>query len=223
VRLAEFERLARSEFEAIPEKFREGVEGPLVERKAKAHPYLDSYYTLGECVQAPGVSHLQSLSLEESPEPLSLVVLYYGSFTALAREDPGFEIPAEVRETVRHEVRHHLEDRAGSALLRNEDEAEEQDERRRQGLPHAPGYWRLGERLGRGLWRVHADLFLELDLGPRGLERARRRGLRLRWRGRTLRAPPGEPAEGGGLLTFEGEGEEHEGMVGDLVVAVSPR
>ena len=216
MRLRTFVRIAHREFDAIPEEFRRGVAGPVVVRRAKRHPLIPKYFTLGQCVAAPTLFTL-------GDEHLSTVFLYYGSFVACAMRDAGFDVEEEIRETVRHEVRHHIEDRAGSAALRNEDAAEEQDERRREGLSFEPGYWRLGEPAGDSLWRLHADLFLEVALGRRELEQARREGLDLRWRGGRLRAEPEDLAEVPAYLEFEGAGEEHGTARGDLVVVVRGR
>ena len=47
----------------------------------------------------------------------SIVHLYYGSFVALAENDPSFDVEAELKETIEHEVQHHIEDRAGAKTL----------------------------------------------------------------------------------------------------------
>jgi hypothetical protein len=209
VRLNDFVRIAQKEFEAVPAEFRRGVSGPVVERKAKRHAYLPEYYTLGECVP---VSTMFTLGEEH----LSTVFLYYGSFTACAKRDEGFDIEAEVRETIRHEIRHHLEDRAGAPDLRNEDEAEEHNERRLEGLEFHPAFYRLGEPAGDSLWRVHPDLFLEVALGRRELDTARREGLAVRWQGETLRIAPEDLASLPAFVAFEGD----EGEDGELVIVV---
>ena len=217
MRLRAFVSAARREFEAIPEEYRRGVSGPVVVRRAKRHPFLPKYYTLGQCVPVSAMFTL-------GEEHLSTVFLYYGSFVACAMRDPEFLMEEEIRETVRHEIRHHIEDRAGAPDLRHEDEAEEQNERRLEGLPFHPGFYRLGEPAGDGLWRVHPDLFLEVALGRRDLAAARKEGLAIRWRGRTRRIEPEEAAEVPAFVTLEEEGEEAPGGGrGDLVVVVRER
>jgi predicted Zn-dependent protease with MMP-like domain len=216
MRLATFVRLAQREFDAIPEEFRRGVSGPVVVRRAKRHPYIPEYFTLGQCVAAPTLFTL-------GEEHLSTVFLYYGSFVACAMRDGAFDMEEEIRDTVRHEVRHHIEDRAGSAALRNEDAAEEQDERRREGLPFEAGYYRLGERAGDSLWRLHADLFLEVSLGKREIERARSEGLDLRWRGDPLRVEPDDVAKLPAFVDFDGGGEPHGESEGNLTVVLRER
>ena len=211
--LRAFLRKAGEEFEAVPAEFRRGVSGPVVRRRSKSHPFIPGYYTLGEC--AP-VSTMFTLGEEH----LSTVFLYYGSFVACAMQDPAFDVAAEIRETVRHEIQHHIEDRAGAAGLRNEDAAEEQDERRRAGLRFAPSYWRFGEREEEGVWRLHDDLFMEIPLDGRALSRAREKGLRVRWEGVVLRIPAAEIEPLPSFHEFEGEGAGEDDHPGDLVVIV---
>lgn len=212
MRLREFVRRAQEEFAAVPEEFREGVGGPVVVRRAKRHAYLPGYYTLGQCVP---LSTMFTLGEDHR----STVFLYYGSFVACAMQDPAFDVGEEIRETVRHEIRHHIEDMAGSSALRDEDAAEEQNERRLEGLPFAAGFYRLGEPEGEGLWRLHDDLFLEVVLDPRALARARTAGLRVRWRGEALRIPAEGLVELPAYHEFEDPGEEggHPGRVTVIV------
>jgi len=211
VRLEEFARAAEREFEAVPEEFRRGVSGPVVRRGAKRHPHLPEYFTLGECLPV-------SPMFTGGEDHLSTVFLYYGSFVACAKRDPGFDMEEEIRETVRHEILHHVEDRAGVPDLQNEDAAEEEDERRRAGLPWKPGYWRLGRREGEGLWRLHHDLFLEVALNRREIGKARREGLAVRYGGEELRLAPEDLAALPAVVPFEGDEEG-----GELVVVVRER
>jgi hypothetical protein len=211
MRLREFVRAARREFEAVPEEFRRGVAGPVVVRRARRHPRLPGNYTLGQCVP------VSPLFTGDGPQE-STVFLYYGSFVACAMRDPAFDVAAEIRETVRHEILHHVEDRAGAPDLRNEDAAEEQNEFRLAGEPFDPGFHRLGTREGDGLWRVGPDLFLEAVLRGREVETARREGLAVRWEGSTYRVDPEELAR---LPAFVPLVETEEG--GELVVVVRKR
>ncbi len=219
MRLREFLRTAEREFEAVPAEFRRGVAGPVVVRRAKRHPFLPKYYTLGQCVPVP-----ETLSPEG--ERRSTVFLWYGSFVACAMRDPGFDMEEEIRETVRHEIQHHLEDRAGAPDLRDEDEAEEQNERRLEGLPFHTDFYRLGEPAGDGLWRVHPDLFLEIALDRRALAVALREGLAVRWSGGTWRLGPESLGKLPAFFPVEGAAEPGDGgddAAGDLVVVVRKR
>jgi hypothetical protein len=52
------------------------------------------------------------------------VVLYYGSFRALFADEPDESWEREIWDTIRHELRHHVEGRAGVVDLDLEDEAD---------------------------------------------------------------------------------------------------
>ncbi len=215
MKLAAFIRRAREEMAAIPAEFRRDVEGPVIVRRARRHPRVPGMYTLGLCVPSP-------LAASLAGEHHSTVVLYYGSFVACSMRDPRFDVDAEIRETVRHEVRHHIEDRAGAPDLHLEDAAQEQNERRREGLPFRNGFHRWGDVEGPDLTRIDDDLFLEVRLDHRSREAARRDGLEVQWRGALLRVPaPSIPAPGDppAYVPFPGAAADEEGP-GDLVVVV---
>lgn len=54
----------------------------------------------------------------------SYVVLYYGSFVGLLGDEPRAAWEAELRETIWHEMRHHLESLAGVDDLTREEQEE---------------------------------------------------------------------------------------------------
>jgi predicted Zn-dependent protease with MMP-like domain len=217
--LAEFEEKARACFEEIPPEFRERVQGPVVIAGHKGHKRLRGMLTLGECVHAP------TFGGDEPPH--STVFLYYGSFAALAARDPSFDVDAELRETVRHEVQHHIEDMAGVNRLRDFDWAAEQNVKRKNGEKHAPNFWRAGEPVkdDPDLRMLDGDLFLEVLL-PRGeWDDARRDGLVLTVGGEELEIPGGEIEEDEEEFEFDGpfaveSAFHHEPADGDLVVVV---
>lgn len=212
MRLRRFVRAALEEMDAVPEVFRRGVSGPVVIRRARRHRTLPGLYTLGMCVTPP-------VEAAFTDEHLSTVVLFYGSFVACSMRDPAFDMATELRETVRHEIRHHIEDAAGAPHLRNEDAAEEQNERRREGLPFQPGFHRFGIAEGPGVWRVGRDLFVEPDRlpsPPRGGDSSIQVPLP---RGRALRIPlplAGEVSPGD-LVAVEGVASP---AGGEVVVAL---
>jgi len=216
MRFSAFERRAHEIFEEVPEEFLEGIAGPVVERRARPHPHLPGIFTLGECVPVP-----HSFTLGE--EHLSTVFLYWGSFLEIGRRDPGFDMQAELEETVLHEIRHHIEDRAGAPDLRNEDAAEEEEERRRTGLPFRDGHYRLAPAAGPSLWSLHGDLFLQVVLRRRELAAAREAGLPVSWRGRILRVEADAMDSLPAFVSFPGEGEAHGRRRGDLWVVVRER
>ncbi len=49
------------------------------------------------------------------------VALYYGSFAAVAHDDPEFDWEDELWETLTHELRHHVESLAGDVSLIEDD------------------------------------------------------------------------------------------------------
>jgi hypothetical protein len=114
-----FSRSAERCFAGIPPEFVRGITGVHVHRGAKVHPEMADYYTLGECGDD------EAAALTDPEALLSRIHLYYGSFRAIAAREPGFDWEEELRETILHEVRHHLEDRAGIPDLRIEDAIEE--------------------------------------------------------------------------------------------------
>lgn len=66
-------------------------------------------YTPGTPADALGIAH--------PPE----IRIFYRTFRSEAREDPGFDIDAEIEETIDHEVTHHLHHLAGSDPLDDEE------------------------------------------------------------------------------------------------------
>lgn len=58
------------------------------------------------------------------------IVLYYGSFAAVLNNKPLEFWIEEIRETIRHELRHHIEDLAGSNDLARREAVERETEKR---------------------------------------------------------------------------------------------
>jgi len=144
----------------IPEGYMDGIAAIDVSRKTVPHPTQDHVYTLGECVP-----------LETGAEYVtSRVVLYHGSFQALAEERPGFDWRGEAWETLLHELRHHLEWKAGAPDLERYDWAAEQNFAREARESFDPLFYRSGEVVEEGVYRVDDDVFLERTV--RALPRA---------------------------------------------------
>jgi hypothetical protein len=211
-----FAARAREIAASIPAEYMEGVEDVVVHREAKRHPLLPDVVTLGECEP----SRLQSMAGDEPAR--SIVHLYYGSFADLAARGDDFDPEEELRETIEHEIQHHMEDRAGVRALIDEDDLFDANARFLAGLDAPPGWYRRGERLAPDVYGVELDLFVELRLRRKEWERLR---------GTTLVTTIlGEPFEGdvpsdalpGEVLTYEGEGLSEEGedgkggAIGDL-------
>ncbi|MFG0317297.1 MAG: metallopeptidase family protein, partial [Planctomycetota bacterium JB042] len=211
---SDLERLAIDVFDRIPEEFREDIDGLVLEQEARHHPAIEDYFTLGECV------HRTAL-IAEAPL-LSTIVLYYGSFVAVAERDPSFDVPFEVEETILHELRHHFEDRAGVLDLADEDAIEEMNERRRKGLPFDPTFHRFGEEIEPGVTEVGRDLFIEASVSARpGADLPRALTVRLGEETFDVPIPPLEDD-----ITFvevDGGWEDDSGAGGDLFLVVVRR
>ncbi len=146
-----FEAMVRRMAEDIPHHYLDGVAAIDVSAKRFPHPVRAGVYTLGECIPIEAVGG----------EVTSRIVLYYGSFRALAADRPAFEWRAEAWETLTHELRHHLEWRADTARLDEYDWAAEQNFARIDGQPYDPLFYRAGERLAERVYRVDDDVFVE--------------------------------------------------------------
>src|SRR5207245_6437443 len=108
------DRLAR----AVPPEFSDGIVAIEVSPTALPHPRRGDVYTLGECIPLEWSGNGADLQ--------SRVVLYHGSFAALARLG-DFDWREEAWETLSHELRHQLEWRANSGALEACDSAAEQN------------------------------------------------------------------------------------------------
>jgi hypothetical protein len=171
----------------IPAEYLDGVASVEVSPKTIPHPTRSDVYTMGECIPVHG----------EGGEITSRVVLYHGSFRALAELQNDFSWRDEAWETLTHELRHHLEWRANADRLEEYDWAADQNFARHDGQPFDPLFFESGERIEPGVFRVDDDVFLDRVV------RERPEGLDVLWHGRTygVAVPPGPlPA----FLTLEG-------------------
>jgi len=151
-----FSRFAHEAFETIPEEFREGVDGLTIRPERVPHPARRGVYTLGQCLTEAYPSDWSG------PDTLrSILVLYHGSFRALARNDPEFDWEGELWETLTHELRHHLESLANQDDLEGVDHAMEEAFARDEGLEFDPFYYQSGIEIAPGLYQVEYDFFME--------------------------------------------------------------
>lgn len=181
MRFEEFERRARAEWERIPEGYRRGVDGLVIERDAAAHATAPDVYTLGECRTESYPSEF------DGPDTIrSVVVLYYGSFRRLATLDSDFDWDGELWETLTHELQHHLEALADDEGLIDLDYAVDENFKRQDGRPFDPMFFRAGQPLGDGWYRVERSVFMEVSELEDG------RAHRFEWEGRSWRVniPP---------------------------------
>ncbi len=180
MRIDDFRSLVERLEREVPQEFKSGVVAVDVSPKTVPHPLRGDVYTLGECIPLEWSGNGADLH--------SRVVLYHGSFAALARLG-DFDWRDEAWETLTHELRHHLEWRANVDALEVYDWAAEQNFARHEGQPFDPRFFRSGEVLDEGVWKVDDDRFLVLaDVSGRGDQ------IEIPWHGRAYRlVVPAEP------------------------------
>ncbi|MFC1660660.1 hypothetical protein ACFL3S_04210 [Gemmatimonadota bacterium] len=182
MRFNDFYRRAQEVFETIPEEFRKGVDGLTVRAEAQPHPTLADVYTLGQCLTESFPSDWSG------PETTrSVVVLFHGSFAALASLDPGFDWEGELWETLTHELRHHLETLANEDALEGVDYALDEAFRRAEGEDFDPFYYQAGEEVAPGVFQVEYDFFIEKTWTPEEVDAARE--IRFKWHGKEWQIP----------------------------------
>ena len=157
----------------IPEGAREGVDGLTIETEPVAHPDFDWVYTMGECLTETWPSGAGG-----DGDVRSELVLYHGSFRALAEQDPDFDWEGELWETILHELLHHRESAAGETGLDEVDWAQEQNLRRLAGEAFDPDFYRAVPSGPDGVVRLESELFVESTVPERAAEAV------FDWRGR---------------------------------------
>jgi hypothetical protein len=205
VRFADFEVMVQGMTAELPAEYLDGIAEILVSRSTLPHPVRADVYTLGECIPLPATA-------DDVDSIQSRVVLYHGSFQALARLDSGFEWREEAWETLTHEVRHHLEWRARAPALEALDAAAEANFARQDGEAFDPSFYRDGEEVAPGVFRVEDDYFLELR--PKG------RVAEFVWHGRSWIADLPREAAAPALLVVHGV---EEPPPGELVLVIPRR
>lgn len=128
VSIEEMKRMLSALLDELPAPLFEGLNGgvSLLEEE-RPDPRLSEVYVLGEYVQ-------DLLG--------SSIVLYYGSFAQVFGDATRSAMEKELRKTLRHEFRHHIEAMAGADDLDVEDarrmeEYRREDEAYRRGKPEA--------------------------------------------------------------------------------------
>lgn len=176
MRLADFEAMVRRLGHEVPAGFFDGVAEVVVSPKAVPHPTRAEIYTLGECIPLPAETG-------GTEEVQSRIVLYHGSFQALARLSEDFDWRGEAWETLTHELRHHLEWRARRPELEAFDRAAEQNFARQEGEPFDPLFFLDGDAPVPGVYQIDDDYFLDhvVRQVPARLE--------FGWHGRWYQAP----------------------------------
>ncbi len=205
MRFDDFRSLVDRLAHEVPPEFRDGIVAIDVSPKVLPHPVHGDVYTLGECVPLEWSGSGADLH--------SRIILYYGSFASLARLG-DFDWREEAWKTLIHELRHHLEWRANLDALAAYDWAAEQNFARHEGQPFDPRFFRSGEVLDQGVWKVDDDLFLALaDSGIRGDH------IEIPWHGRAYRIAVPAEARGHVFLILDGLLDP---PVGDAVLVVKP-
>lgn len=190
MRLRDFEAMVRRLSDEVPAHFFEGVAEVVVSPRAVPHPVRAEIYTLGECI--PFADEAGGAGIQ------SRIVLYYGSFAALAELEPGYAWREEAWETLTHELRHHLEWRAQAPDLEAFDQAAEHNFARQDGEAFDPGFYLDGERAADGVYRIDDDYFLDRVVRAVPLE------LVVLWHGAQYRVVPPAGASLPAFLTLEG-------------------
>jgi hypothetical protein len=205
MRLSDFEALIRRIAGEVPPEFLEGIADIAVSPRTVPHPDRADIYTLGECIPLPTSDTASSEGLQ------SRIVLYHGSFAALAALQEGFDWREEAWETLTHELRHHIEWRARAPALEAFDHAVEQNFARQDGEAFDPLFHLDGEPAGEAAFRVEDDVFLDRVLpGPPA-------ATTIQWRGRSYRVnlPAGLTLPA--FVTLDGIAEA---PAGDLVLVL---
>jgi hypothetical protein len=157
MQFAEFERLIKRLTREIPAEYLDGIAAIDVSPKTIPDPVRADVYTLGECIPLHG----------NDEQTQSRVVLYHGSFRALAQLSDDFSWRDEAWDTLTHELRHHLEWRASTDRLADYDWAAEQNFARHDGQPFDPVFHLSGEQAAPGVFRVDDDVFLDRPIRRR--------------------------------------------------------
>src|SRR5882724_9537626 len=155
MRLDDFQQMVRRLAAEVPADFLKGIAEVVVSPRTVPHPSRRGIYTLGECVPLPTGQGGEVEAVQ------SRLVLYYGSFAALARDEPEFDWRGEAWDTLTHELRHHLEWRARAPDLEDLDWAVEQNYARQDGEAFDPVFFLSGAPVADDAWRVEDDVFLD--------------------------------------------------------------
>lgn len=205
MRLADFELMIRRLCDEVPSQFLDGIAEVVVSPRTVPHPDRPEIFTLGECVPLPvqlgsGVEGLQSR-----------IVLYHGSFAALAHSETGFEWRKEAWETLTHELRHHLEWRARAPDLEDFDWAVEHNFARHDGEPFDTTFFLSGEVRPDGSYQVEDDVFIDR------MVQSLPQSVNFSWNGQTYTIVVPEGAELPCFLSVDGIADPPDG---ELVVVL---
>jgi hypothetical protein len=202
-----FDAMVRAMCAELPAEWFDGITEVVVSPRAVPHPVRDGIFTLGECIPLP-------LETGEVEAVQSRVVLYHGSFRALAELDGEFDWRAEAWETLTHELRHHLEWRAREGSLEAFDRAAEHDYARQDGQAFDPLFHLDGDPAGPDLYRIDENWFLDRVV------RALPAEVEVTWQGARHRIAVPAGATLPAYLTLEGL---EDAPVGEVVLVLRRR
>ncbi len=205
MRLSDFEAMVRRVADEVPSEFLQGIAEIAVSPRTVPHPDRAEIFTLGECIPLPAGEGGSAEGIQ------SRIVLYYGSFAALARLQEGFDWREEAWETLTHELRHHLEWRARAPALEAFDRAVEQNFARQDGEAFDPLFYLDGEPAGETAFRVEDDVFLDRVVTESPSVAT------VQWRGRSYRVTLPAAATLPAFLTLDGVAEA---PAGELVLVL---
>jgi len=118
VTFEEFEHLIAEMVDEVPAEFMRGLQGVHVLPEARREEgYDEDVFRMGEYMD-PGPEDF----LGSGDGIGRHVAIYYGSFRAIASQDPEFDWEDEAWETLTHELKHHVESLAGEDFLVQEDD-----------------------------------------------------------------------------------------------------
>lgn len=155
MRLPDFEAMVSRQTAEVPPEFLEGIVEVVVSPRTVPHPERAEIWTLGECIPLAGGDDADPRNLR------SRIVLYHGSFQALARDTTGFDWAGETWETLTHEIRHHVEWRARVPDLEAFDLAAEANFARQDGGAFDAAFYKDGVHRPDGAYQVDDDVFIE--------------------------------------------------------------
>ncbi|WP_406672629.1 hypothetical protein [Natronospira sp.] len=119
ISLDAFEKIMQETIATLPESFDHNLIGGYhVEKDEK---FEEDYYIMGEYIEEPYLG--------------SFIVLYYGSFVAVLNDASYDEWVKEIRNTIWHELQHHLESLAGREELARQEEQEYLHNKQKKSLP----------------------------------------------------------------------------------------
>ncbi len=141
----------------VPTEYLDGIAEVVVSPRTVAHPSRAEVFTMGECVPF-------NVDGGDPTATQSRVVLYHGSFAALAQLDPQFDWDKEAWDTLVHELRHHVEWRADDHALESFDTAVDANHARLAGEPFDPLFFLDGDEVSPGVFMVDDDCFVDFQV-----------------------------------------------------------